>query len=656
MLIDTQGLRIQGFDAITATVLGNDEGQIGANVISQAVAHGHMCVELRDWLYCLVSKNGTYLNIELLERQGKTADRFIELIEDAFDVADEPGILTNLDETTVSRDVLHMLARAEELQTEAKKPRITDAVLSLALLESAPELLRDLLEAWCVSPALKQVLAALRRGLFPRAADRSAFDADGKLVTSQFAPSARRFLKRLTEDMAALGVEKMTSRHLLYSLLSDENSPISTALLLYGVKSARSLQEQLTRELRRLAGKRNSDFKLGRENMFDAVASVFNATVNLPEDGSAPGEMHLQLSFVMRQWSEIQRLLPSDIQVTAEALCSQLQPDEAPPEQEEPLERYSIAEIQDRINNTIFGQEHAVAGVIPWVKRLRFGIPRDGRPAGVFLFLGPTGAGKTQLAKELAHFVYGSQDELVFLEMGQFKTKESMNMFIGAPPGYVGYGEGKLTNGLRDKPTSVVLFDEIEKADPQVFDTVLRFADEGVISDPAGPVRDGQKCIIVMTTNAGQWWLRQHLEEYPDARNDAEQLSKDLFDAAMTELGERFRPEFLGRLDERITFLPFSVPTCRQIVDAAIAREIKKFQDLKGVLLVVADPVRQWIAERAHLRSLDEGARGAPRLVNSSVVTPAIDLLSDYDEQGVPLPPSLIYELGGEQEIVMKVG
>jgi ATP-dependent Clp protease ATP-binding subunit ClpC len=213
--------------------------------------------------------------------------------------------------------------------------------------------------------------------------------------------------------------------------------------------------------------------------------------------------------------------------------------------------------------------------------------------------------------------------------MGQFKTKESMSGFIGAPPGYVGYGEGKLTNGLRDKPECVVLFDEIEKADVQVFDTLLRFADEGMISDPAGPVRDGRKCVIVMTTNAGQTWLREN----PEKRDDPN-LPVLLFENALQELVQcGFRPEFLGRIDERIAFLPFTPETCRKIVDGVLGREIEKFKRMKDISIVVADKVLDFLADKAYERANDEGARGAPRAVNEYIVTPMIDFISELEEE-----------------------
>jgi ATP-dependent Clp protease ATP-binding subunit ClpC len=212
-----------------------------------------------------------------------------------------------------------------------------------------------------------------------------------------------------------------------------------------------------------------------------------------------------------------------------------------------------------------------------------------------------------------------------------------------------------LTNGLRDKPESVVLFDEIEKGDTQVFDTLLRFADEGLISDPAGPVRDGRKCIIVMTTNAGQVWLREHLKANKDAIRNPRELTDQLFEAAMKELESKgFRPEFLGRVDERITFLPFSEETCRKIVDSVLDREIGKFLKLKEVAIEVPDRVREVLAQYAFERSGNEGARGAPRAVNEYIVTRAIDKLSDYEEQNKPMPARLIASVEGLTRIVLE--
>ncbi|MCK5544873.1 MAG: AAA family ATPase, partial [Desulfobulbaceae bacterium] len=163
-----------------------------------------------------------------------------------------------------------------------------------------------------------------------------------------------------------------------------------------------------------------------------------------------------------------------------------------------------VEEIKQQIKGRLCGQEVAVNQVMPWIKRLRFGLLRDDKPAATFLFVGQSGVGKTLLARELARVVSGDEDSLVVFEMAQYRGSLALFHLVGAPPGYVGHGKGRLVNALRDSPGSVLFFDEIDKTDAPVLDLLLRFINSGFVQDAAGPVRDGRKAIVILATNAGR--------------------------------------------------------------------------------------------------------------------------------------------------------
>jgi ATP-dependent Clp protease ATP-binding subunit ClpC len=293
-----------------------------------------------------------------------------------------------------------------------------------------------------------------------------------------------------------------------------------------------------------------------------------------------------------------------------------------PEEQEEETTIADISTVRDRLLRRLVGQEDAIKRILPYVQRMRFGFTTPGRPVGVFLFCGQSGSGKTEMAKELARAVYGSEENLVFLEMGQFNSRESMNIFVGAPPGYVGYGEGKLTNGLRDKPRSVVLFDEVEKAHTKVLDALLRFLDEGKIDDPAGPVRDGSQCIAILTSNVGANELSKLWDDVaasPDWRSIIRAKLRHAFEK------QEFRPEFLNRVDEIILFRTLTKENYTEIARRLLERDLQRLRVEKGIDVTDTSGVAESIG--AYCYSIGEGARAAQRLTQAVVITPIIQFV-----------------------------
>jgi ATP-dependent Clp protease ATP-binding subunit ClpC len=296
------------------------------------------------------------------------------------------------------------------------------------------------------------------------------------------------------------------------------------------------------------------------------------------------------------------------------------EPEEQEQEQADFSAMADVDTIERRLKQRLVGQDDAVSRILPHIQRMRFGFTNPNRPVGVFLFCGQSGSGKTEMAKELARAVYGSEENLLFLEMGQFNSPESMNIFVGAAPGYVGYGEGKLTNGLRDKPRAVVLFDEVEKAHARVLDALLRFLDEGKISDPAGPVRDGTQCLVILTSNVGAEELSRVWKEIEHVPNSKAIVRKKLREEFRKH---QFRIEFLNRVDELLLFRTLRLEDYVEITRRLLSKELDRLREQHGIDIVPDDSVSKLIG--AYCAGIGEGARAAQRLVQSVVVTPVID-------------------------------
>ena len=275
-------------------------------------------------------------------------------------------------------------------------------------------------------------------------------------------------------------------------------------------------------------------------------------------------------------------------------------------------EREKILHLDDQLHERVVGQDEAVQKVTEAILRSRAGIADPNRPIGSFLFLGPTGVGKTELAKSLAQCLFDDEHNIVRIDMTEYMEKFSVSRLIGAPPGYVGYDEGgQLTEAVRRKPYSVVLFDEIEKAHPDVFNILLQILDDGRITDSQGRTVDFKNTIIILTSNLGSSYLLDGIE--PDGS-----ISEEAREAVMAELKRSFRPEFLNRLDETIFFKPLTKDNLNGIIDIMVSSLRQRLAD-RGLGLEITEAAKTLIIDRGFDPLY--GARPLRRFLQSSVET-----------------------------------
>ena len=275
-------------------------------------------------------------------------------------------------------------------------------------------------------------------------------------------------------------------------------------------------------------------------------------------------------------------------------------------------EREKLLHLDDYLHRHVVGQDEAVQKVTEAILRSRAGIADPNRPIGSFLFLGPTGVGKTELAKSLAECLFDDEHNIVRIDMTEYMEKFSVSRLIGAPPGYVGYDEGgQLTEAVRRKPYSVVLFDEIEKAHPDVFNILLQILDDGRITDSQGRTVDFKNTIIILTSNLGSQYLLEGIDMEGNITDSAKE-------AVMAELHRAFRPEFLNRLDETILFKPLTKDNLTGIIDIMVEGLKKRLAD-RSLKLCITDKAKELIIERGYDPLY--GARPLRRYLQSSVET-----------------------------------
>ncbi|MFN7309738.1 MAG: AAA family ATPase, partial [Vampirovibrionales bacterium] len=280
-------------------------------------------------------------------------------------------------------------------------------------------------------------------------------------------------------------------------------------------------------------------------------------------------------------------------------------------------EAETLLNFEDYIAKQVIGQDHAIAVLSDAIRRARAGLKDPQKPMGSFLLLGPTGVGKTEVAKAIANFLFHDESSLIRLDMSEYAEKHTVSRMVGSPPGYIGHDEGgQLTEAVRRKPYSVLLLDEVEKAHPDVFNTLLQLLDDGRLTDAKGRTVSFSNCLILMTSNLGAGALI-------DARlanaSSSNVLGSDVKEAVMRDVRQFFKPEFLNRLDDTIIFEPLSLQT----LEAIVLKEVAKIQGrLASQLLTLdlSDAAIEWLARRGY--DPVYGARPLQRVLRQYVENP----------------------------------
>ncbi|MEG0288526.1 MAG: AAA family ATPase, partial [Carnobacterium sp.] len=276
-------------------------------------------------------------------------------------------------------------------------------------------------------------------------------------------------------------------------------------------------------------------------------------------------------------------------------------------------EREKLLHLADTLHERVIGQDEAVESVTDAVIRARAGLQDPNRPLGSFLFLGPTGVGKTELAKALAENLFDSQDRMVRIDMSEYMEKHAVSRLVGAPPGYVGYEEGgQLTEAIRRNPYSIILLDEIEKAHPDVFNVLLQVLDDGRLTDGKGRIVDFKNTVLIMTSNIGS----SVLLEGTDANGQIDEASKE---EVMALLSAHFKPEFLNRIDDTVLFAPLTIEVVKKII-LKLTNDLAERLEDQEIELSISEEAQRWIAENAY--DPIYGARPLKRYLTKAIETP----------------------------------
>ncbi len=307
-----------------------------------------------------------------------------------------------------------------------------------------------------------------------------------------------------------------------------------------------------------------------------------------------------------------------------------------------------LIKMEERLRSKVIGQDEAITAISSCIRRSRSGLGDEKRPMGSFIFMGPTGVGKTKLAKALAGFLFDDEEALVRIDMSEYMEKFSVSRLVGAPPGYVGYEEGgQLTEKIRRRPYAVILLDEIEKAHPDVFNLLLQVLDDGRLTDGQGRTINLKNTVIIMTSNIGHEIIRQHSSIGFKAHKE-EVAYQDIKEKLLEETRRVFRPEFLNRIDDIIVFNPLHKEEIKRIVDIELEPIYKNLAG-RGITLELTPKAKDYLADIGF--DLNFGARPLKRTIQKYIQDPlSLRLLDGSLKEG----SKVVADLDAEKKIVFK--
>jgi ATP-dependent Clp protease ATP-binding subunit ClpC len=351
---------------------------------------------------------------------------------------------------------------------------------------------------------------------------------------------------------------------------------------------------------------------------------------------------------ITREWREKSKEIDGvvDEEVIAEVVSKMTG---VPLKRLEDNETARLLKMEDELHKQVVSQHEAICAIAKAVRKSRAGLKDPKRPIGSFIFAGPTGVGKTLLAKRLAHFMFGDENALVQIDMSEYMEKHNVSRLIGAPPGYIGYEEGgQLTEKIRRRPYSVVLLDEIEKAHPDVWNMLLQIMEEGRLTDNVGRTIDFKNTILIMTTNIGAQEIMGKTQ-FGFGKKDAESTYERMKETLKQEMEKNFRPEFLNRVDDIIVFRSLTKQDLKNIIDIELAKVIKRLKE-KNLALVMTEEAKDLIIDRGS--SLEFGARPLRRAIEHLLEDPMAEALLHGAFVGKDTVTVRVNEVEGEKKLV----